>query len=273
MLDQEAALNIDINGDGVIHAIRHIEQDGNAALKIVNGVYTIESPDGDLVMRRGNGSEYAESSRYEFTAVEPKADGEGYVAILRLDDGRVSIREFDATGVQQNLTAPQAVEDVLDQEAALNIDINGDGVIHAIRHIEQDGNAALKIVNGVYTIESPDGDLVMRRGNGSEYVESSRYEFTAVEPKAGGEGYVAILMLDDDRVSIREFDTMGVQESLTAPQAMEDVLGEEAGLNIDINGDGVIHAVRYIEQDGNAALKIVNGVYTLETPGGDLVMR
>ena len=152
----------------------------------------------------------------------------------------MSIREFDATGVQQSLTAPQAVEDVLDQEAALNIDINGDGVIHAIRHIEQDGNAALKIVNGVYTIESPGGDLVMRRVNGSEYAESSRYEFTAVEPKADGEGYVAILRLDDGRVSIREFDATGIQQSLTAPRAVEEVLDQEAALNIDINGDGKI---------------------------------
>ncbi len=283
-LAQEAALNLDINGDGQIEAAEIpevvVESAGNATLKLVDNVYTVSTPSGDVALARPNGgAPFSADAGYEFTHVEPASEG-GYVAVMNFPDGTVSLRWFNETGTLVNWTGRSSSDSYLAQEAALNLDINGDGQIEAAEIpevvVESAGNATLKLVDNVYTVSTPSGDVALARPNGgAPFSADAGYEFTHVEPASEG-GYVAVMNFPDGTVSLRWFNETGTLVNWTGRSSSDSYLAQEAALNLDINGDGQIEAAEIpevvVESAGNATLKLVDNVYTVSTPSGDVAL-
>ena len=87
--------------------INYVEQAGNATLKIVDGVYTVETADGDVVLKRPNGNDFVTNSAFAYTLIEPLADGSGFVALAEFTDGSISLRQFDNAGHITAFTAPR----------------------------------------------------------------------------------------------------------------------------------------------------------------------
>jgi hypothetical protein len=263
LVEREAEIGIDLNGDGVWSAPKtYVEEEGQASLALVDGVYTLEHGAESHTLKRQNGLEYVENGSFEFTHVEP-SDG-GYVAVLEFSDGSISLRWFDATGTLTTFTAADAVANLVEREAEIGIDLNGDGVWSAPKtYVEEEGRASLALVDGIYTLEHGAESHTLKRQNGLEYVENGSFEFTHVEPSDGG--YVAVLRFGDGNISLRWFDATGTLTTFTAADAVANLVEREAEIGIDLNGDGVWSAPKtYVEEEGQASLALVDGVYTLE---------
>uniref|UniRef100_UPI002618987A hypothetical protein n=1 Tax=uncultured Halomonas sp. TaxID=173971 RepID=UPI002618987A len=59
----------------------YVEQQGELSLKVDgDGVYRVETTEGDIALKRPNGRAYAEGNN-TFTQAEPDPESDGYVAV------------------------------------------------------------------------------------------------------------------------------------------------------------------------------------------------
>ncbi|AFP31426.1 hypothetical protein [Marinobacter sp. BSs20148] len=223
-----------------------IEQDGNASLLLIDGVYKISTNSDLLTLKRSDGSEYGESNFYSYTHVEPS--GDGYVAVLEFADGRIDLRWFDGMGTLQTYTDADTVESYVEREAEIGIDLNGDGVLSGSGVnegvVKQIDGASLQWTASGYTVTINGVTTSVLDGSGSQVVLSDTFEMVNLVRQDSGSDKTEYLAIGRDAVSgdyqVFIYDQFASQIELIGPLPESVLQAYEILDGIDFNADGLI---------------------------------
>ncbi|MGX1203673.1 hypothetical protein, partial [Marinobacter sp. MBR-105] len=248
-IEREAEIGIDLNGDGVLSApdvINTIESEGSATLITVNGEYQVEMPAGSVALTDGAGQPLAENSDYTLVHAEPK-DG-GFVAVKQLANGNIALMYFTAAGVLSSQTAEGSVASFVEQEAAIGIDLNGDGILSepepADGVVKQIDTASLQWNSAGYSITIEGVTVPVTDGAGTQVEPSVSFEMVNLVRQQWGPDDIEYLAigrdLDSGDYQVFIYDQFAAQIEIVGPMPESVLQGYEIMDGVDFTGDGVI---------------------------------
>jgi len=239
-VERESEIGIDLNGDGTLSSPKeYVEQEGEAFLSVVNGVYTIEHGTSSHTLKRGSGLEYTENSSYGFTHVEPTTDG--YVAVLQFEDGRISLRWFDANGTLQNYTSADSVESYVERESEIGIDLNGDGELSTPHVIDTLGDTSLQLTDTGYALVIGDSSTPILDAQGNQLAPNWNFELKRFAETGASDEYVIVAeQPSDNEYEFYVLDANGAFVERIGPMSEMAAQAYELDLNVDFTGDGMI---------------------------------
>lgn len=265
----EQLFNLDIDGDGTVSTLNHIETDGAVSLVAIGPVYRIGFSDGSTAGITMAGSPIGPNTYAGLEMVAAEwTGGVSYRLVWRTDDGDFIIWEVDSSGEFIGSSPLIAGGDIGYYEELFSTDLNGNGSIDpAGRVIESVGGITLCEMFGVYTLQHGDGSEVTITFGGAPVETTTFAGISMIAAEEYGAGYQVVWEDGSGNRFLWDLAANGafVGNASTDPVSMA---LQEQRFGLDVDGDGAVATISQIENDGAVGLVEVGSVYRINFSDG-----